>query len=327
MKILVRMPNWLGDMVMSTAFLNALRDMYPSAHIDLIVKKGLDVLLNYFPPHNERFIFSKDDYKGIMGSWRFGKNIRKQNKYDLFFCLPDSFSSAIMGLASGASKRIGFKKELRSILLTNAYQKKNRLHRVEEYIDLLNQFLQISVKPPIVKLVTENTQKRNAIIININSEAPSRRLPSKKAISIINAVRRTTDLELIFIGNNKEKEFVNDVFNQLENKTNCTNLSGTTSLHDLVNLFSTSTLLLTTDSGPAHLANALGTHVIILFGAGNESHTAPWNEKGRSIIRLGKLSCEPCENNMCKRYGVPECLLQLDEQIIAHRVALSLKST
>ena len=94
-------------------------------------------------------------------------------------------------------------------------------------------------------------------------------------------------------------------------------MAGKTNLKEMVELLNSSRVMLTTDSGPAHVANALGVHTIVLFGAGNENNTAPYNKINRQIIRLGQLPCEPCINNTCKLYGVPECLVQLDENIIA----------
>ena len=121
MNILVRLPNWLGDMVMSTSFMQTLQTVYPGAATDVIVKKGLDSLVDFIPVINKRYIFSRDEWKGLSGAIRFGRKIKSEKKYDLFFCLPDSFSSAGMGWATGATERIGFKKELRSFFLTKSY--------------------------------------------------------------------------------------------------------------------------------------------------------------------------------------------------------------
>ncbi|HEX2682919.1 MAG TPA: glycosyltransferase family 9 protein, partial [Ferruginibacter sp.] len=134
MNILIRLPNWLGDMVMSTAFVEAVKEQFPHATIDLVAKKGIDFLLDHFPEHGQRYIFSKEEFKGMLGARKFGQQIKAQKKYDIFFCLPDSFSSAVMANASGATTKVGFKKELRSVFLTHAYQKPKNLHRVQEYI-------------------------------------------------------------------------------------------------------------------------------------------------------------------------------------------------
>ena len=320
MNILIRLPNWLGDMVMSTAFVQAVKNEYPAATIDLIAKKGIDFLLDYFPAYGQAFIFSKEEYKGLGGLRRFGKMIATQKKYDLFFCLPDSFSSAMMGHATAATQRIGFKKELRTVFLTDTYSKQKGLHRVEEYVDLLKQFTKKEIAVPPVKLQLPASEKTNAVIININSEADSRRLPAEKAISIINAVRSRIDNEIILVGSNKEAGYVWKVTNYLSNKTNITNKAGETSLPELLQLFAGSAAVLTTDSGPAHVANALGVHTIVLFGAGDENNTAPYNRDNLSIIRLGQLACEPCVSNTCKIYGVPQCLVRLDENLITATV-------
>ncbi len=317
---MIRLPNWLGDMVMSTAFVKAVQLQYPTAAIDVIAKKGIDFLLDHFPPHQQRFIFNKEAYPGLQGAYKFGKQIQQQKKYDIFFCLPDSISSAVMALATGAAKRLGYKKELRTILLSNAYQKKKGLHRVEEYIDLLQQYLNKIIATPAVELKITSGERKNAVIVNINSEAGSRRLPKEKAISIINALSKNIDQEIILVGSNKEKEFVDEVYHALENKNNITNCAGKTNLPELLTLLAGCKVMLTTDSGPAHVANALGTYTIVLFGAGNEHNTAPYNQDNRTVIRLGQLPCEPCVSNTCKVYGTPECLLRLDENIIVQKV-------
>lgn len=312
-------------MVMSTAFVQAVKNEYPGATIDLVVKKGIDFLLEYFPAYGQSFIFSKDEYKGLGGLRKFGKMIAAQKKYDLFFCLPDSFSSAMMAHATAAKQRVGFKKELRSIFLTHTYSKKVNVHRVEEYMDLLQQFTKTQITVPPVQLKAVDAGKNDALVININSEAISRRLPEEKAISIISALRNTIPNEIILAGSNKEAEFVNAVFSALPDKNKISNKAGKTNLPELVQLFAGSAAVLSTDSGPAHVANALGVPTVVLFGAGNENNTAPYNKNNRTIIRLGQLPCEPCVSNDCKLYGVPKCLELLDEQIIVSAVNCILK--
>lgn len=315
MEILVRLPNWLGDMVMSIAFINALKQAYPDAAISVIAKKGIHDLVDFFPATKHRFVFAKDDYPGINGAWRFGRYIKEHASFDLFFCLPESFSSALIGFATGAQKRIGYKNEMRSLLFTHAYAKGSG-HRVSEYINLLQQFLQKEIEHESIRLNAPVVPKKNRIVININSEASSRRLPFEKAISIINAIRPAFADELVLIGGSQDKQFVDGVMNQLTHTGNIINMTGKTSLSELINLISAAKIVLTTDSGPAHLANALGIPTITLFGAGNENKTAPFNGINNSVIRLGKLSCEPCVKNVCVLYGIPKCLDSLHENII-----------
>jgi len=323
MKILVRLPNWLGDMVMSVGFIRQLSQFFPGAEISVIAKKGIHELLAFFPELKHKFIFDKEEFKGITGLVRYGKQVKQTGNFDLFFCLPDSMSSAIMGATTGAKKRIGYKKEFRQVLLTDSYQKPGNLHRTEEYTRLIELFTGQKSKPVDVYL-NHQYIKKGYVVVNINSEASSRRLTVSKAVEILSLLRNSIEQKIVLIGAPKEREFVESVVKQLSNQHNIENLAGTTSLSQLAEILASAHLILSTDSGPAHLANALGTHTVVLFGAGKESSTAPYNKNLRNIIRLGQLSCEPCEKNICVRYGTPQCLERLDSSRIIETIKLHL---
>lgn len=311
MNILVRLPNWLGDMVMSSALINALHQLYPNAVVDVIVKKGLQDLLSGFRNIEHTHVFDKKEWPGAVGAYRFGKQIRQQKKYDLFFCLPDSFSSALMAFGTGTRHRIGYEKEIRSFFLTDSYSKAKGLHRVDEYLHLLKRFSHQTSINAKVELLVPLFQKKKNIIINFNSEAVSRRMPVTKAVSILQVLQKEfSQYEFVFIGSAKEKMYV-DAIIKSSGISDFQNISGTTSLKDLMHILAGSTCMLTTDSGPAHLANALGVPTIVLFGAGNEQNTAPYNQQNTVVVRNGMLPCEPCVRNTCK-FGAPKCLLEMN---------------
>jgi heptosyltransferase II len=316
MNILIRLPNWLGDMVMSIYFVRAVQQQYPSAAITVIAKKGLDDLLEYFPSLKHQFIFSKDENKGITGLYRFARKIRSTDQFDLFFCLPDSFSSAFMGWATGAKQRIGYKKEGRNFLFTNSYEKDNEPHRVIQYLQLLEKFKgEITDHTPALQL-NKTTGNKNGIIVNIHSEASSRRIPKEKAIALIDLLCNKTNQTITLIGGPKDVTFTNEVVAGLQKPDQINDVAGKTSLPKLVNLFSSSKAMLSSDSGPAHLANAAGLPVVVLFGAGNENETGPYYKAASQTIRLGKFSCEPCRRNECK-FGIdPPCLTDLENELV-----------
>jgi lipopolysaccharide heptosyltransferase II len=326
MKILVRLPNWLGDVVMSTAFVNAVRQIYPEAQLDVIIKKELSSIASLIPGIHLVHPFSKQEHNGLGGVYRFGKKLRSQ-KYDLFFCLPDSLSSAVMGWATGAKKRIGFGKEGRFFLLTNSYKKPVNLHRVDEYVSLLEQFTGKKITDRIVKIeVKEKAQPADLIIINFNSEAISRRMPVDSGKHLINTLTQTfKTAKFALVGSPKEKEYVDALLAGLEHADRLENYAGKTSLDGLCTLMASAKAVLTTDSGPAHLANGLGVPTVVLFGAGNEHNTAPYNKQHLNIIRAGKLDCEPCVRNTCKLYGIPKCMQLIDEMEITNALDSYLK--
>jgi len=324
-KILVRLPNWLGDMVMAVGFMQQLQQQYPSAAISVIAKKGIHQLLPFFPPMQHQFVFDKSVYKGIAGAWRFGKEIQKQETFDLFFCLPDSFSSAVMGRAIGARKRVGYKKEVRTFLFTHVYTKPAHLHRADVYVSLLEKYT--GKRFPLTGIQLKHDFTKEAyVVVNINSEASSRRLTEQKAAELLSILEGAVPQKIVLIGAPKEAAFIHGVLKKLPH-TRIENKAGKTDLPQLVQLLASARLLLTTDSGPAHLANALGTYTIVLFGAGNEKETAPYNQDLRTVIRLGQLSCEPCEKNVCVRYGIPQCLERLNAVAIVDEVTTRLNNT
>jgi lipopolysaccharide heptosyltransferase II len=319
MKILIRLPNWLGDVVMSTAFIGAVNWLYPGAEVDVIIKKELSGIALLIPGLHTIHSFSKQDYTGLNGVYRFGKTLRSE-KYDIFFNLPSSLSSLVMGWATRAKKRIGFKKEGGVFLLTNAFKKPANVHRVDEYISLLEQFTRKTISDKQVALHIDKPVQtnQNRILINFNSEAVSRRMPIDKGRSIINLLTKTfPDTTFTFIGSPKEAAFIDELMNGADDKSRLENFAGKTGLADLAALMAGSAAVLTTDSGPAHLANSVGTPTIVLFGAGNEYNTAPYNKQNLTVLRYGKLECEPCVRNTCELYGIPKCMELLDElQII-----------
>ena len=322
---MIRLPNWLGDVVMSTAFVQSVRQLYPQAQIDVIIKKELMEIAGLIPNLHKVYSFSKKDYPGLRGVYSFGKTLREE-KYDLFFCLPDSLSSALMGWATASRKRIGFSKEGRFFLLTNSYKRPIGLHRTDEYISLLEKFADKRITERSVKLSGKKPGHRDdAVLINFNSEAVSRRMPVDKGIRLMNMLTNSfKSTRFIVIGAPKEKEYVDELLRNAENSDRLQNYAGKTSLEGLCNLMTASKALLTTDSGPAHLANGLGLPTVVLFGAGDEHNTAPYNKQYLTVIRAGLLACEPCVRNTCKLYGIPKCLQLLDEMQIVNALSLYL---
>ncbi|MDN3547610.1 glycosyltransferase family 9 protein [Mucilaginibacter aquaedulcis] len=324
MKILIRLPNWLGDVVMSTAFVAAVKQLYPDAQIDVIIKKELSNMAPLIPGINQVYPFSKQEYNGLTGVYRFGKKLRPQH-YDLFFNLPQSLSSLVMAKATSAKKRIGFGKEGGFFLLSNSYKKPANLHRVDEYVSLLEQFTGKTIAHKQVTLKAERTTPKqpNRVLINFNSEASSRRMPLDKGRALLNKLTATfSNTTFCLIGSTKEAVFVSQFIIGSENSDRLENYAGKTDLPGLCSLMAQSAAVLTTDSGPAHLANSVGAPVIALFGAGNEHNTAPYNKQNLTILRYGKLTCEPCVRNTCKLYGVPKCMELLDELQIINALSL-----
>ncbi|MCC8408876.1 lipopolysaccharide heptosyltransferase II [Mucilaginibacter sp. UR6-1] len=314
MKILIRLPNWLGDVVMSTSFVTAVKQLYPGAQIDVIIKQELRGIVNLIPGIDNVYPFSKQEFEGLSGVYRFGKALRNQ-QYDIFFNLPPSLSSATMAFATRAKKRVGFGTEGGFLLLTKACKHPQNVHRVREYISLLEQFTGKPVPSEPVKIIAHAlVNEPKQLLVNFNSEAESRRMPVDKGIALLNLLLNTfADITIGMIGAPKDAEHVNAILAGVTDQDRIVNHAGQTSLNNLASLMAGTAALLTVDSGPAHLANSIGLPVVVLFGAGNEHNTEPFNLDDMTVIRAGELSCEPCVRNTCKLYGIPKCMQLLNE--------------
>jgi ADP-heptose:LPS heptosyltransferase len=149
-------------------------------------------------------------------------------------------------------------------------------------------------------------------------------MPLDKGRQLISTLTNTfKSTRFILVGSSKEKSYVDELLSESVNER-IENYAGKTSLEGLCNLIASSRAVLTTDSGPAHLANSLGTPTIVLFGAGDELNTAPYNKENLKIIRAGKLECEPCVRNTCKLYGIPKCMQLINEIEIVNALSLYL---
>ena len=143
-KILIRTPNWLGDMVFSSGFVRAVLEAFPESQVDLIVKSGFEKI----PLPQRGKIIPFDPKKETAGN--FGRTLRAEN-YDYFYVLPPSFSSAWMAFQSKIPKRIGYAGEYRSFLLTSAKIHEMRpgsQHLLKEYLDLLSNDLEMGNYAP-----------------------------------------------------------------------------------------------------------------------------------------------------------------------------------
>ncbi len=230
MKILVRLPNWLGDVVMSTAFIGAVKQFYPLAQVDVIIKKELSAIAALIPGINQIHSFSKAEFPGLGGVYRFGKSLRAK-QYDIYFNLPDSLSSAVMAKATGAKQRIGYSKEGGFLLLTKVCKRPVKVHRVDEYLSILEQVNQMPVTGRKVQLNPTEVKPNDLVLVNFNSEAESRRMPLDKGRELLALLTATfDDKHFGLLGGPKDAVYIEQLLVNAPNINRITNYAGKTTL-------------------------------------------------------------------------------------------------
>jgi heptosyltransferase II len=139
-KILVRGVNWVGDAVMTTPALRAIRKAYPGTHITLLVRPGIAPLFEQNPDIDEIILYS-ERFRGVFGRLRLAWLLRKK-RFTKAILLQNAFDAALVVFLAGIRQRIGYDRDGRKLLLTKAIPHRDfdrRFHHVNYYLNLLQE--------------------------------------------------------------------------------------------------------------------------------------------------------------------------------------------
>jgi heptosyltransferase-2 len=310
--IIVRMPNWIGDLVMATPILSDLRKAYPQAHITAMCRSPICELLKEDPEINELFCFSKasgfsrrEEKRNVI------EKLRKGN-YDLGILLTHSFSSAWWFWLGKVQNRLGYECNGRKLLLTQSLPFPKNIqnqHLVVTYKMLIEPLgIRVSNTPPRLylspkeidgarALLKQHKIPDGALIVGINPGATygsAKCWLPERFREVTERLLRDKDVYVVYFGDQATASVVKEICTGLPKRV--INLAGITSLRELSSLISQCDVILTNDSGPMHIADALGTPIVALFGSTSEVVTGPY----RSGTLIHKhVECSPCYQRTC----------------------------
>jgi heptosyltransferase-2 len=309
--ILVRMPNWIGDVVMATPALLDLRKAFPSAQITAMCRKPICELLKEDASINELYCFARpgnnflrrEDKRNIIAKIEAGK-------FDVGILLTNSFSSAWWFWQGKVKRRIGFSQHFRSLLLTDPVNRpKEPIHHVDLYKKLLEPLgiKKSSTEPRLyiseqeVKEAKQLLYQRGFVagktLIGINPGAAygsAKCWPPEKYRELAQMLLKE-GFYLVFFGDSTTASLVKGIGQNLPDRA--MNLAGVTTLRELAAIIKDCSLLVTNDSGPMHIAAALHTPLVALFGSTDEISTGPYGQS-ESVINK-RVSCSPCMQRVC----------------------------
>lgn len=310
--IIIRMPNWIGDFIMATPILSDVRRAFPKASITAMCRIGVCQLLEMDPDINEIFCFSKTSGFNRRDSHRDLIEKIRQGKYDLGILLTNSFSSSWWFYRGHVSYRIGYRDNFRSFLLTHPIHPPSQLrkqHLVKTYKMLLS-VLGIPVSKTAPRLYLADQEIRAAqellkqqgmqegdILIGINPAATygsAKCWLPERFVEVAHKLLQNEKTHLVFFGDQESVPLIKSICRTLSARA--INLAGLTSLRELASLISLCRVFLSNDSGPMHIADALGVPVVALFGSTNEIVTGPFSQ-GRVIHK--HVTCSPCYKRTC----------------------------
>ncbi len=277
-RIVIIMPSWVGDVVMATPVCRALRERCPEAQITAIVRPGLEALLNGLRSLDH---IAPGDHGGVTGPWRIGRLIRS-SRPEIALLLPNSFRSALAARLGGAPVRIGFRRDGRGFLLSDPLDPPPRDRQPvptrDEYLHLTIRALGIESVDPALELAVTDEERTEAdrllagaaeriILINPGANKSAKCWPPESFAELADTLRKEPNVTIAFNGAPREAELIARIRALMAHGDGAIDLAqrGVT-LGSLKAVIDRAALLITNDTGPRHIAAALGTPLVTLFG-------------------------------------------------------------
>jgi heptosyltransferase II len=341
-RILVRGTNWLGDAVMTTPALRQLRASFPSAHIALLVTPLTAGLFEGSPFIDEVMPYRRRE-DGVAAFMKAVRDIRAR-EFDLALLFQNAFEAALLAWLGRVPLRIGYAMHGRAALLTHRLQhdaSHQGRHQVHDYLDIVERAARLagaSFERNTMASLTASAAQREAAaallqrrglvsrpLIALNTAATNSRAkcwPKEKFAALADRLASERGAQIVLIGAASERENAAAVIAQMR-QAKAINLAGETSMSELIGLLVSCDLLVSNDTGPAHVAAALATPTLTLFGPTNEFETAPTGTRA-DLMRADGIECARCMHRDCPIDH--RCMTRLTgEQVVNHSLKLLLR--
>ena len=333
-KFLIIQTAFIGDVILTIPVITALKNKYQDAIIDFMcIPNTKDLLLNN-PYINKIIVYDKHVDKGFSGLIKRIKKIRKEN-YDYVISPHRSFRSAFMSYFSKSKNTIGFDNSSLNFLFKNKIKYLKGIHEIQRNLKLLEPVgirEDKIIKPEffISELVKKNTRdilsksdvtnKEKFIVAAPGSVWYTKRLPEEKFIKVFNILSHY-NYKIFTIGSPDEYDICEKIIGESVNK-NIFNLAGKLSLPETIELIRCSEVLLTNDSAPLHMANAVETNVVAVFGATVPKFGFFPYGKDDVIIETNGLECRPCAIHGSNKCPIKTfvCMKKIPEEEISGAV-------
>ena len=334
--ILIIAPNWIGDAVMTQPLLAKLKKQYPDSPIDVLAGQWVAPIYRACSEVNE-VIEAPFEHQQLQ--WGLRQQLAKQlqtKRYQACFILPNSFKSALIPWLANIPLRIGYRGELRFGLINLALPNPSKVNRppmVDHYLALsalldeqediaqtLAPVLQVSdsAKQSVEqKLIAEQMDSNSLFVFCPGAEyGPTKRWPAKHFAELAKALtQENTKAQIILLGSKGDQAIANEISENSGKHSHIHNWCGVTSLDEAIAVIAKAKAVVSNDSGLMHIAAALKTPQVAIFGSSDPAHTPPLSEKAK-VIWL-QLPCSPCHKKVCP-LGHLQCLNDiLPQQVFA----------
>ena len=314
-KILVMRYRFIGDTLLTVPFLRNLRYNYPDVQIDMLVSSGSGEIIENCPYVNNFIFFdTTKKFKYETGEKKlffdYVKLLRKE-KYDKIYVLKRSFSSAFLAFLLGAKERIGFDTEFRGFLLTKKIPYDKEKHENECFLDVLREeglkvedtylegFIDPETEKNIQKLFDDtglNTGVKK-VVVHATASTPKKEWNKENWARVIEYLANEKNAQVFFVGSEKDAPAYREILSFVKDELNIkpVNFCGKFNLKESLAAIKQADLIVGIDSGNLHMASAVKTRVIGLYGPMNEKKWGAYPCKsGANILLTSAVKCRPC---------------------------------
>ncbi|WP_446008371.1 lipopolysaccharide heptosyltransferase II [Candidatus Electrothrix sp.] len=322
--ILIRSTNWIGDAIITTPAVRSIRHNFPKARITLLALPWVADVFRACPHIDHIFIYDKQGkHGGLRGKLLLATELRQQN-HDLTILLQNAFEAALITFLARIPVRAGYTTDGRGILLTHRVRKhheiktKHQIHYYQEMIEglglqrcenTLELFLDPAAEQEAETLINEalQGQKRDSIpIIGLNPGAaygPAKCWPVEKYAEVAGHLAEKTGGLIVIFGTEADQEAATEISAAAGELV--LDLTGKTTLAQALACIARCSVFITNDSGLMHVAAALNTPLVAVFGSTDHIATGPYSEQA-TVVRQ-PVECSPCMKTHCPK-GHFQCM-------------------
>lgn len=322
-RVLVVRLRSIGDTVLATPSLIALRRFLPKAQIDILLEDWVAPVLEGFAEIDSVLTVKKGDRQSIL---QMARKIRR-NRYDVAFNLHGGTTGTFFVRASGAQYRIGFDAYRYRFLYNSAYPspavfwQRDKVHSAEQQLALLG-FSGIPVSSEIKTHLVVTNKARNSIEEKLKSRIPvfDSRIALLHPASAFETKQWAAENFAQVAEFLHEKGFTvtavaaKNEMRILEKLIESARVPITAfdnlTLPEITALAARSSIFVGNDSGIAHIAAAVETPTVVIFGSSNIVHWRPWSNAPNEIV-YEAFACQPCAGYACQEFSEPRCILSV----------------
>jgi len=319
MKILIILPNWLGDAVMATPAIELLCTYYPRAELTFVGSYASIEVLKYHPNCKNAIV---DDTKKapnrIKATYELAK---KLGSFDMAISFRNQIHSSLLLKLTGSLFCIAKKSWHSMFLLSHTPNIKADKHLSKQYAELamINTDEWDKTTPPL-KLYIEPKKFENPTMgINAGATYGSAKRWYPERFTLV-AKEYSDRYDIIIFGGPNEVEMAAEIESYLKSShvSNYTNLAGKTNIKELCSLIGGCSLFVTNDSGPMHVAAAYQVPTVSIFGPTKHTETSQWMNEKSTIVRH-EMECAPCMRRECP-LGHHECMKSIEASEVIEAV-------